>query len=158
MISSDLLDSTKESDIEYFIIGGFCIISSIFSNNFIDSLGKKVLNQLDNIKEEVDFVKKEVDEATTENDHDSAFINSSVFDFELTEKDQAVLEAMIKSKFIYRSAYGISKEVKLVQSDVKNSLINLSEKNLINEIKRDNRIKWKLTNDGVYYYNMKLRT
>ncbi|MCG8700886.1 MAG: hypothetical protein MI922_22725 [Bacteroidales bacterium] len=83
MISSDLLQTSKESTIDYFIIGGFCLVSGIFSNSFIDSIGKKVLNQLDNMKHEMNSVKKEVDEVTTEAENESSSTDMSSIDLGL---------------------------------------------------------------------------
>jgi len=50
MISSNLLESSKNDLHDYFVITGFCIISAIFATNFIDSIAKKVMNQIRGVK------------------------------------------------------------------------------------------------------------
>lgn len=98
MISSDLLTKSEAPPSNYFVFMGFCLIASIFSGEFIDSIGKKVLNQIGEVK-------KEIEETNTENE--TSEINELQQVSDLNENQQKILKAFIESKYTYRSIFRV---------------------------------------------------
>lgn len=152
MISSNLLVSSQNNFEEYFVIGGFCLIASIFSSSFIDAIGNKFLKEIKDVKEKI----KEYDDSITENDYN----DDNALNDEFEKLDQIYRDILIKffeSKYTYRSITGISKELSLSKSDTEIRLNNLMKEGYIDKIFRNNSYyKWKLTEKGkeigVNYY------
>lgn len=57
MISSNLIENSRSDDKYFFTFGGLCIIAAIFSNKFINSIGEKVLKEVEQTKEGVNDIK-----------------------------------------------------------------------------------------------------
>lgn len=53
MISSDLIANCRNDDKYYFVFAGLCLVAGIFSRRFINSIGKKILDQVEKTKEKV---------------------------------------------------------------------------------------------------------
>lgn len=138
-ISSDLLLSDVNVETNYFLFLGFCLIASMFSGEFIDSIGKKVLN-------EINKVKKELEDSNTESDSED--IEEAYNTSDLSENQKKVLEAFLKSRFTYRSITGISKESSLDKTVVKQTLIELQNRGLIEVVQRKKGSRWKVTSEG----------
>lgn len=59
MISSNLIENSRSDDKYFFTFGGLCIIAAIFSNKFINSIGEKVLKEVQQTKEDVSDIQKQ---------------------------------------------------------------------------------------------------
>lgn len=148
MISSDLLISSKTEPIEYFVISGFCMISSIFSSKFIDSIGEKLLNQIDQVSKDVREVKNELEDVTTENELIQLPETKDEYD-NLEVDEREILTKIYQSKYTYRSISGIASETYLTKERVKSLLDILESKNYVKKsLRKNNFYKWKLTEKG----------
>lgn len=154
MISSDLLETSKESRLDYLVIAGFCLISGIFSNNFIDSLGKKLLNQIQSLENNINDVRNDLENTTIEEEITEEI---KFFKFELDVKEFRTLEVFKDSKYIYRSISGIYRDTPFEKDEIKEYLIKLENNNLVEKVERKSGFRWKISEEGkkyiVYYYN-----
>ena len=146
MISSDLLNNKNELPMNYFVFLGFCLIAAIFSGEFIDSIGKKVLNQISEVQ-------REIEENNTEDDTEiipDLTENFSKQDINPLEEsiEHQILQTFIDSKFTYRSVSGIAKQTNLDNSTTKKELIKLRKKGLVEVIQRQKGPRWKITSEG----------
>ncbi len=139
MISSDLLKAKDDVTTNYFVFLGFCLIASIFSGEFIDSIGKKVLNQIGEVK-------KEIEETNTEDD--SPEINELNQDNDLTENQNLVLKAFIENKYTYRSISGLASQTGLDKTVIKKELVDLGKLGLTEVVERQKGPRWKITSEG----------
>ncbi len=139
MISSDLLTSPIDNGTNYLVFLGFCLIAAMFSGEFIDSIGKKVLN-------EIDEVKREIEDNNTENDAEN--IEGVSTNSDLTDEQRKVLESFIGSQYTYRSISGISKESNLDKTMVKNELVKLQKEGLVDVVQRQKGPRWRITSEG----------
>ena len=146
MISSDLLNNKSELPMNYFVFLGFCLIAAIFSGEFIDSIGKKVLNQISEVQ-------KEIEDSNTEDDTEvtpTTSVNFEMQNIDPLEESiaQQILQTFINSKYTYRSVSGIAKQTNLDNATTKKELINLRKKGLVEVIQRQKGPRWKITSEG----------
>jgi hypothetical protein len=148
MISSDLLVTSKTNEIEYFVIGGFCLISSIFSAKFIETIGEKLQIQVDQVAKEVKEVKNDLEEVTTENDYERAILGSDEYE-KLNVEEKLILQKMYLSKFTYRSLSGIANEIYSTKDETLKLLNNLVIKGHIEKaLRKNSTFRWKLSDNG----------
>jgi hypothetical protein len=62
MISSDLIVNCRNDDKYYFVFAGLCLVAGIFSRRFINSIGKKILDQVEMAKEKVNDIEEKGNE------------------------------------------------------------------------------------------------
>jgi hypothetical protein len=62
MISSDLIVNCRNDDKYYFVFAGLCLVAGIFSRRFINSIGKKILDQVEMTKEKVNDIEEKGNE------------------------------------------------------------------------------------------------
>lgn len=147
-ISSDLLTSSQTNPIDYFFIGGFCLISAIFSSKFIDSLGDRVIQDVNRVSNEVEKVREELDNSIVERESET-FIDSKEEYDKLDYDEKEIIESLYDTKFTYRSISGISLEKRKSKDFVQSILNKLETKGYVMKYVRDNGwIRWKLTERG----------
>jgi len=49
MISSDLIVNSRKDDKYYFVFAGLCLVAAIFSRRFINSMSKRILEQVEKV-------------------------------------------------------------------------------------------------------------
>lgn len=156
MISSDLLSTSINNPIEYFTIGGFCLITSIFSNKFIDSIGDKVMNRIDTVSQEIKEVEKEVKEVKSEVENviteseitDTRNSFTSIDILESIELD--VINSINNSKYAYRALSGIAKDILLTKNETLEILTNLENKGMVQKsLRSNNQHRWRITDKGL---------
>jgi len=147
LISSNLIQSSETNQIDYLIIFGFSVAAGIYSTNFIDSIGKKLLN----IQEDLSSTKSELEYLTSEPEQ----IGDSYRDFgyKISEDEFSVLESFIYHNFIYRAISKIALDVNQDIETVRESLKVLQSKNLVISVQKAVGIKWMITDVGKEYYN-----
>jgi DNA-binding MarR family transcriptional regulator len=148
MISSDLLVSSKSDPIDYFVIGGFCLISAIFSSKFIDSIGEKLINQIDQVTKDVKEVKDDLDELSTESEFEKLPEFKQAYEG-LDGYEKEILMQMYQSKYTYRSVGGIAAEIYLDKEQTLDLLNGLELKKCVRKSQRKNNVyRWRLTDTG----------
>lgn len=143
MISSNLLENSKTNYYAYFIILGFGLIASIFSGDFISALGKKILNEIKNVK-------KEVEDAKTEDEIITPKVSFKT-NFQISQDEISILNAFKNTHYTYRSITGLANQIGLEKETVKGLLSKLVGNDLIEVVQRSKGPRWKMTSPGYYY-------
>ncbi len=152
MISSNLLKESSSDSSKIFIFFGFCLIASLSSKAFIQTISDRLLNDLKKTKEKVKDTEKltgpiiskatEPQEATgTE-----SFLKARGFSFD--ENAKKVLNSLGSSKYAWRTLAGITQETGLAKENVLNSLNWLSSNRLAVKTGEKGRTLWGLTSEG----------
>lgn len=169
MLSSDLIKETATFDIlNYFVFAGFCFVAGYFSDRFINSIGDKILKDLEKTNEKVDQVisstkanEEKIDfivSAETEVDEieEHSKIDLKDFKVQATFEDDDMrtqMDKIIKSftrKFKFRTAKGISKELNYNETVTKTFLDGLQGQGVIKKLtSSDGKVLWALTNLGL---------
>ncbi|MDQ6423619.1 hypothetical protein RB620_29850 [Paenibacillus sp. LHD-117] len=151
-ISSSLLKESETDNNKLLVFIGFCLIASISSKRFIQSLSDKVLSELNEVKEEVKEVKKDVDvlaEKETENESkvNESITENGIIDNLVFNPDDSgrvkVLKCLSDSRFSFRSIKGLIK-----QTEINESIIN----GLINELIRDKFVDQSVRQNGIRFF------
>lgn len=147
LISSDLIQTSESNNQDYLIIFGFSLAAGIFSTNFIDNVGKNILN----LKEDLSKTQEIVEIISSEPE----FIGNNYrdFGFKISEIELRVLESLISGKFIYRAISKISLELGQDIENIRDTLISLQKNKLVKSIEKNKVIKWMVTDEGKEYHN-----
>ncbi|WP_343694588.1 YEATS-associated helix-containing protein [Flavobacterium sp.] len=169
MLSSNLIkDNNKFDSINYFVFAGFCFIAGYFSDRFINSMGEKILKDLQETKnkanEAIDSAKATEEKVdvlvSTESESDTIEIEKkelkSIQDIlpDNLSNSRNLIEKIIKafdhSKFKFRTSHGIAKVTESNRFVVIKILEELRTLGVTNKIvsKEDNTVLWSLTNLG----------
>lgn len=143
MISSNLLEKSKTDPYAYFIILGFGLIASIFSSDFISALGKKILNELKDVKKEVENSNTEDEVLATQSQKNMGFI--------LNPHEEDILHAFKNNNYTYRSITGLSNQTGLEKETIKGLLSSLVGYDLIEVVQRSKGPRWRMTSQGYNY-------
>ncbi len=168
-ISSDLINQCKDEEKYYFIYTGFCLIASIFSKRFLDTVAERVIKQAEQAErnsekalniaiDKSDKVQAFVDR-NTEPDEEIDFGVMDIKSVELVLNDtvgddiKKILAAFKNSKYTYRTAKGISKEIKAEQKIVERILDELVEQKMVKKFtnSQTQKVLWTLTEIGNKY-------
>lgn len=112
VISSNLLDinDKQNSHINYLIFASFCLLASIFSDNFLDSAYNSVFEkEVSKIKEIAISAKKNADAALVhnipENEPDEGVAQvARIREFGFKKQEEAILTDLVKDRKMYKSA------------------------------------------------------
>lgn len=165
MLSSNLIKETESFDVlNYFVFAGFCFVAGFFSDRFINSVGDKILKDIERTNDKVD----EVISSTKENEEKIDFIVSAdsevdevasdakidlgEFKIQSTFEDDDVktqIEKIIKSfgeRYKFRTAKGIAKELNYNETVTSAILEGLKTEGLSRKLTtRDGKVLWALT-------------
>lgn len=146
MISSNLLEIGQSNYLVLFVFCGFCLVAAVFSKSFLENMYSKIIQQVNNLKEEIQELKEQESEPELS---DSTIVESKQKELELSESERKVLFAFGVGKYSYRSFSGIKNETNLELEVVKNSLDSLVSKALLAQtFRKDNQRLWYLTMSG----------
>ena len=125
-MKSDIVSVDQSGWYNYFIFGGLCLITAIFSDKFIDSIGEKLIKKVEDIENtmnEIEDSKNEIDNAD-----EIVFENVMVENKDESEEDiRKVIRAIVNSKYSYRTVMGIQKETGLDKNRIIEILFTLRE-------------------------------
>lgn len=144
MISSNLVSEAAESPENYFVLMGFCLISSISSRTFIDSMTKRVMRELtdktEKIRQDVKQVQSEIapiiEKSTDTGDIDQDEISNEV-EFTLDPMEKRILKAFDESSYAIRTVRGIIQQTKPEIKDRESARLYISrlkENGLVGEL------------------------
>jgi hypothetical protein len=167
MLSSDLIKETSNYDeSNYLVFAGFCFVAGYFSDRFINSMGDKILKDIENTKDQVRKALVEVKEneekldllVSNETDKSESLeseINIEDFKILNTFKDDALkiqlnnIVRSFKGEYKFRTATGISKELNYPDTIVKITLEELEKAGVTKKLmNKDNKVIWALTQIG----------
>lgn len=152
MISSNLVKETSSDSSHLFVLFGFCLIASLSSKTFIQTVSDRLLNDLRKTDEKVENIKKNVEpiisketEAQEAEDRES-FIGIRAFSFD--ENAKKVLKSLSSSKYAWRTLTGIEQETGMARGEILNSLNWLLSNRLAVRTEDKRRALWGLTLEG----------
>lgn len=162
-ISSNLLDkpvSTNQGGIlfnsNYFVLAGFCLLASVLSKQFLESLYEKVIKAQEDAKKAVhkaeaanekaedvvaSLTEKDIQESssTNKNDFENAAPNLIV-----SLEDQ-IITSIRDSKYIWRSISGIAKNLNKQKSEIQPIIDKLmDEGRLESKLNSQNQTRYKV--------------
>lgn len=178
MISSNLVEGTKTSDKDCLVFVGFCLIASIFSRRFIESIGEKILKQVKEAnetaneakeiavtnKEEVDLIASKATEvdpsetipANTISTASATTLKENFQDEQNLPSFQdfaSVLRTLKDTTYTFRTLVGIIKDSGISKEKVEFCIRLMKTKKWVKEIKKDSKTLYALTEEG---YKLKL--
>lgn len=173
-ISSELINQCKTDPKNYFVYAGFCLIAAIFSRSFLTTVADKVLKKAEKAERKAEEAVQKADNSA---EKVSAFVDKNSEpddDSELSESDlkpieedikgkvtvdiKNILNALKTSKYAYRTAKGIAKEVSTDEDVVELVLDELEKRKMVSKITNttNNKIFWTLTEKGNKFKLLKL--
>ncbi|SYX85053.1 YEATS-associated helix-containing protein [Paenibacillus alvei] len=164
-ISSNLINESETDNNKLLVIIGFCLIASISSKRFIQSMSERVLNELKEVKEEVKDVKKDVDvlaEKETEDESKIIEIEEKVksTDNRVYNPDDSnrvkVLKCLTDSRYSFRSLKGLSEQTELSESLITDLINELINDKYVDQSVREKGIRFFITKEGrefLHFYN-----
>jgi hypothetical protein len=155
-ISNGLLDKPLELK-EYFVYAGFCLIASIFSRRFFDSVAEKALKIAQKANETAVIANRkaeDVEDAISEGGDDDDELTDA--DLEILEPEmrakvindvQKIKQAFQDSKYVYRTAKGIAKNMSIDENVVRMILEELEKKGFVRKVvnNKNSKILWTLS-------------
>ncbi len=167
-MSSSLTDKCLNGEPSaYFIFFGFCTIAAIFSSNFLQSLGDKLLQELKDVKQKQEDLTQTTDVLVAQNSDPSEtpappgapaagdgkeFESFKIGDdtkspnVAVLSDEQKIIAMLQSSKFAFRTAEGIAKDTGLELGGVQSKLLELEIQNKVKKTKRarDGVMVWSL--------------
>lgn len=151
MISSDLIDQIKTKQSNLLIIAGFCLIASISSKAFIDTISKKILTDFNNRINEIAEEVKPIIEKETELDNPN--INSNVITDRIESRKNdskriMLLRVLSNGKYTYRSLRGIINELNIEPIVVNKVLSHLISNGFVGQNEGKQGLRFFITDEG----------
>jgi hypothetical protein len=143
MISSNLLEASKQDASKLLVFAGFCLIASISSKAFITTLSDRILNEAkaakvaaNEAKKEVEKVQPKVDALTdkaTKFDPPlaAAAMSTKETPLRLDDNEEKVLRLLGDEVYTFRSMLGIARDTDITPEEVENILSELINKKLV---------------------------
>ncbi len=146
MISSDLLNGSIFDSSRQFILFGFCLIASLSSKAFIETISNRLINEVKDTKEKLEDIKKDIEpiiskESEAQEELANSFINGT--GFSLDEDANKVINSLGSSRYAWRTPRGIAREIGLPLENVLSSLDWLSLNRLT--VRASEKGRWGLT-------------
>lgn len=149
MISSNLFKESASDSLKLFILFGFCLIASLSSKAFIETISARLLNEMKETKKKLEDIKKAAgavirkETEPEETEATSSFLKLHAFSF--GEDAKKVLNALGGGKYAWRTLRGIAQETGMPKENVLNSLNWLSSNRLAETGEKG---RWALTLEG----------
>jgi hypothetical protein len=168
MLSSNLIKETKDFEqINYFVFAGFCFVAGYFSERFINSMGAKILKDLEETNEKVDkaistvkdneekidFIvdaESESDDSELENkiDFNNLVVQNSFADDDFKTQTDKILKSFL-GKYRFRTSKNISKQLNYSITLVEVTLEELQKAGILKKfITKNDIVLWGLTKVG----------
>jgi len=148
MISSSLLQESKSDPLKLFVFLGFCIIAGLSSRAFLDSLSKRVLNQVSELSKEQKSLREDIEPVIEKEKEPSVIFSERI---NLDEEAKKVLKALASPKWSMRTMSGVMKDTGLDDIRAAYSLSLLCESGLAKRNTKNGKDWWWLTSDGRAY-------
>jgi hypothetical protein len=158
VLPNSLLDLDKMVSKNYFILAGLCVLAAFFSKRFLEDL----YSRLNNLEKKTESADKKAEEAKKEAD-DVAMGNAEIdningilddiaknvvknFKPEETADDiKKIADAVINTKYSYRTVHGISEDTKYTDEKVRKILELLQKAGYVESRKIQGKNIWKST-------------
>ncbi len=152
MISSNLLDMARTRPINLFVFAGFCLIFVLFSRRFVENVVNRLLQQLGQIRGEVDRIKEGNQLAETMADlavDEQPLQKADAAKGGISYGDIEIMRAISDGGFVYGNLSGIAVETALPKDLVNARLSLLKGMNLVEaKINDKSVLHWSLSAKG----------
>lgn len=151
MISSNLLEMARARPVNLFVFAGFCLIFVLFSRRFVENVVNRLLQQLGQIRGEVEQIKEgnafaEVPGTVPADDHPPQKGDAKAG---ISYGDIEIMRAISDGSFVYGNLSGIAMETALPKETVNARLSLLKGMNLVEaKINEKNVLHWSLSAKG----------
>ncbi len=159
MISSNLIAEIDIKKSNLLIFAGFCLIASISSKAFIDSVSKKIINELNNKIKDINEEVKPIIEKETETDEPPKKElgneeNTSTILFNPNDSKRVkLLRTLYNGKYTYRSLNGIISDLNMNSIVVNKILNHLISNDYVAQITGKNGMRFYITSKGREFIN-----
>jgi hypothetical protein len=150
-VSSKLIYDSQQEHLKYFVFGGFCLVASVFSSKFLQSLADRILKELNEVKKENKDNKEKVDAMVSQKSDDKQtekFVDTKL-KAQAGDDVEKVITALQDDKFTFRTINGLATASNTNESVVRAILLQLEDKDYARQFKRlDGVTLWTLTTKG----------
>lgn len=152
-ISSEIIDKCKNGENKYYLIyGGFCIIASVFSRRFLDTVAEKALKSAEKAEntsqaalEQANVIAEKLTESDVELEDDSNSATRSLEGGSISNENK-IISIFQNSKYIYRTTKGIAKDLNEDEKSTVEILKKMQEQNIVMNFNKNGKSLWKLIN------------
>ena len=148
MISSSLVADSKTDPLKLLVIAGFCIVAAISSKAFIESLSKRLLNQVEQLDRDQKTLREDVEPVLAKEKEPVANQVAIASRIDLDDDDKKVLEVLANPKWSMRSLSGIMTDTGFKDIKAAWSLTKLCDQALARKNTKDGKDWWWLTTEG----------
>lgn len=150
-VSSKLIYDSQQFPLKYFVFGGFCLLASVFSSKFLQSLSDRILKELNEVKKDNKENAEKVDAIVSQKSDDKQTENFS--DEKLKQKAgndlNNIITALQNDKYTFRTITGLAKDTALSEQAIKAILLQLEDREIVTQVRRSDGITlWALTSKG----------
>jgi len=127
LTKSTLLEDSLRADVDRAVLLGLAIVASVSAKPFLDSITKRALQDIEETKNRVDDLESEIDEGSEPGAVGSMRSGVTSASNILADEHTNLLSALRSSKWIRRTAEGLSREVGRSPRDVAVDLDQLAD-------------------------------
>ncbi len=150
MISSNLILESNSDSSKLFIIFGFCLVASLSSKTFIQSLSSRLLNEVKKTEEKVRVLKNDVEPLISKETEPAETGDVRIRSIDFDSDTKRIIEVLGGGKYVWRTSTGIARETGMKKEVVLKSLQGLVERRLA--IRTREKGRWGLTSEGRAVY------
>lgn len=161
-ISSNLIRESITDVSKLFILAGFFLLASIFSEKFINSIWKKIIKDVEENKKDINRVNENIApiiDKETEIDDETEIEelvkmeddNEKTVDLDINSDSKnllKILKCLVDGEYTYRSISGIAKSTNLNISYVKKTINSLINRDYVSLMHRQDLISYCITPRG----------
>lgn len=153
MVSSDLLERTRNDDYSYFVFAGFCLIAAITSYKFIGSISEQVLKTASEAIDKAEKLEKNLEpiiakETEQEVANELKCEREDILFSEDDSEEIKILKAITFSKYTYRTLNGLIRTTKLDLAIVNEKLVALIDEGYVKQALRNKCLRFYITEEG----------
>lgn len=151
-VSSKLIYDSQQEHLKYFVFGGFCLLASVFSSKFLQSLSDRILKELTEVKKDNKDNKDKVDAIVSQQSDDRQTEKTPAKGLMMSNPEDdstKIIKELQDTKFTFRTVSGLAKASNADESSVNTILSQLEKNDYVKQINRsDGVIIWTLTAKG----------
>jgi len=127
LVSSNIVVQDQGGWYNYFIFGGLCLITSIFSDKFFDSLSDKILKKVEDVENTISEIEDNNNEIDDIDDIILNHVNPNSKKNESKDEISKVIKSITNSKYSYRTISGIEKDTNINRNKLTSILTDLKK-------------------------------
>ena len=160
MISSNLLEAARTRPVDFFVFAGFCLIYVVASRRVFENVANKLLNQMEQMKGEMDQIKQQRPEAPppvvreepalpVEAPPAPSAAKPEAVKESLSYNDIEILQALAEENYVYGNLAGLTDKTGLARDLISTRLTVLKNLGIIEtRINEKNVLHWYVSPRG----------